>query len=59
VASTTKVDLVRSLGADEVLDYTREDFADGARRWDLIVDTPRAAVRSPTCGTPSPVGGRW
>jgi NADPH:quinone reductase-like Zn-dependent oxidoreductase len=39
VASTTKVDLVRSLGADEVLDYTREDFADGARRWDLIVDT--------------------
>jgi NADPH:quinone reductase-like Zn-dependent oxidoreductase len=39
VCSTTKVDLVRSLGADEVIDYTREDFADGARRWDLIVDT--------------------
>jgi NADPH:quinone reductase-like Zn-dependent oxidoreductase len=39
VASTTKVDLVRSLGAEEVIDYTREDFADGARRWDLIVDT--------------------
>jgi NADPH:quinone reductase-like Zn-dependent oxidoreductase len=39
VCSTTKVDLVRSIGADEVIDYTREDFANGARRWDLIVDT--------------------
>jgi len=39
VASTTKVELVRSIGADEVIDYTREDFADGARHWDLIVDT--------------------
>jgi NADPH:quinone reductase-like Zn-dependent oxidoreductase len=39
VASTNKVDLVRSIGADQVIDYTREDFADGSRRWDLIVDT--------------------
>jgi NADPH:quinone reductase-like Zn-dependent oxidoreductase len=39
VCSTTKVELVRSLGADEVIDYTREDFTDGARHWDLIVDT--------------------
>jgi NADPH:quinone reductase-like Zn-dependent oxidoreductase len=39
VASTTKVELVRSIGADEVIDYTREDFAGGGRRWDLIVDT--------------------
>lgn len=36
--STAKVDLVRSLGADEVLDYTVDDFADGTHRYDLIVD---------------------
>ena len=39
VCSTSKVDLVRSIGADEVIDYTRDDFADGARRYDLILDT--------------------
>ena len=39
VCSTPKMDLVRSIGADEVIDYTREDFADGRRRWDLILDT--------------------
>jgi NADPH:quinone reductase-like Zn-dependent oxidoreductase len=39
VAGTSKVDLVRQLGADEVIDYTREDFTDGSRRWDVIVDT--------------------
>jgi NADPH:quinone reductase-like Zn-dependent oxidoreductase len=39
VASGAKADLVRSLGADEVFDYTREDFTDGHGRWDAIVDT--------------------
>lgn len=39
VSSTSKTDLVRSIGADEVIDYTRDDFTDGSRRWDLIVDT--------------------
>jgi NADPH:quinone reductase-like Zn-dependent oxidoreductase len=38
VCSTTKMDLVRSLGADHVIDYTSEDFADGTRRYDLIID---------------------
>lgn len=38
VSSTAKVDLVRSIGADHVLDYSREDFADGVHRYDLIVD---------------------
>jgi NADPH:quinone reductase-like Zn-dependent oxidoreductase len=39
VASTTQVDLVRSIGADEVIDYTKEDATDGTRQWDLIIDT--------------------
>lgn len=38
VCSTTKVDLVRSLGADHVIDYTRTDFADGKQRYDVILD---------------------
>jgi NADPH:quinone reductase-like Zn-dependent oxidoreductase len=38
VASTTKLDLVRSLGATHALDYTRQDFADGAPGYDLILD---------------------
>ena len=38
VCSTTKTDLVRSIGADHVIDYTREDFADGRNRYDVILD---------------------
>jgi len=38
VASTAKADLVRSIGADQVIDYTREDFADGREHYDLILD---------------------
>ncbi|WP_350000976.1 NAD(P)-dependent alcohol dehydrogenase [Pseudarthrobacter sp. WHRI 8279] len=39
VCSTGKVELVRSLGADAVVDYTREDFAAGGVRYDVILDT--------------------
>jgi NADPH:quinone reductase-like Zn-dependent oxidoreductase len=45
VCSTAKLDLVRSLGADHVVDYTREDFTAGEHRYDLILDI---------AGNPSP-----
>jgi NADPH:quinone reductase-like Zn-dependent oxidoreductase len=39
VCSTAQIDLVRSIGADDVIDYTRHDVTDGTRQWDLILDT--------------------
>ncbi|CAN5382002.1 NAD(P)-dependent alcohol dehydrogenase [soil metagenome] len=39
VCSTAKVDLVRSLGADDVVDYTSDDITAAGRRYDLVVDT--------------------
>lgn len=49
VCSTAKVDTVRSLGADHVIDYTQRDFADGATQYDVILDvggnTPLARLR--------------
>ena len=69
VASTAKLDLVRSLGADHVIDYTNEDVTDGTRQYDLIVDvggrTPVRRLRRAltTRGTLVIVGGedggRW
>ncbi|GAA5649140.1 NAD(P)-dependent alcohol dehydrogenase [Geodermatophilus obscurus] len=68
VCSTRNVDLVRSLGADHVVDYTRTDFTRTEKRYDVILDNveaqPLAAVRralTPT-GTLIPNsgrGGRW
>lgn len=55
VCSTVKVELVRGLGAERVIDYRQEDFADGTSRYDVILDlggnTPLARLRralSPT-----------
>jgi NADPH:quinone reductase-like Zn-dependent oxidoreductase len=39
VCSTTKVDMVRSLGADHVIDYSHHDFAEGEQRHHVILDT--------------------
>jgi NADPH:quinone reductase-like Zn-dependent oxidoreductase len=38
VCSTAKVDAVRALGADHVVDYSSDDFADGEHRYDVILD---------------------
>ncbi|WP_299443851.1 NAD(P)-dependent alcohol dehydrogenase [uncultured Phycicoccus sp.] len=63
VASTSKLDAVRTLGADHVIDYTRQHIDDDDRRYDLIIDTggrnPLARLRralAPT-GTLVIVGG--
>jgi NADPH:quinone reductase-like Zn-dependent oxidoreductase len=69
VASTSKVDLVRAIGADEVIDYNCQDFAEGDIRYDVIVDiggnaslTRLRQALTPT-GTAAIVGGetggRW
>ncbi len=69
VCSTTKLELVRSIGADHVIDYTREDFAAGARRYDLVLDTaggrPLSVLRRALTARGTLVivgaeqGGRW
>jgi NADPH:quinone reductase-like Zn-dependent oxidoreductase len=38
VCSSRNADLVRSLGADEVIDYTQEDFTQGGRQYDVMLD---------------------
>lgn len=69
VASAGKADLVRSLGADYVIDYATNDYLDGSNRYDLIVDTgglnPIRRLRRALSRTGTLVvvggegGGRW
>jgi NADPH:quinone reductase-like Zn-dependent oxidoreductase len=71
VCSTRNVELVRSLGADHVIDYTKENFTQGTRQYDLILDNvgnhPLLAVRramSPDgtyvlIGGGGPDAGKW
>jgi NADPH:quinone reductase-like Zn-dependent oxidoreductase len=39
VCNTSQLDTVRSIGADDVIDYTQEDFTTSGRRWDVIIET--------------------
>ncbi|HYI50871.1 MAG TPA: NAD(P)-dependent alcohol dehydrogenase [Microbacterium sp.] len=68
VCSTRNVELVRSLGADHVVDYTRTDFSRAGKRYDVILDSveaqPLAAVRRALMPTGTLIpnsgrGGRW
>jgi NADPH:quinone reductase-like Zn-dependent oxidoreductase len=69
VVSTSQLELVRSVGADEVIDYTRADVTDGTRQWDVIIDTGgrRALSQLRRALTPTGTlvivggegGGRW
>jgi NADPH:quinone reductase-like Zn-dependent oxidoreductase len=68
VASTAKLDLVRSIGAGEVIDYTVEDFADRPERYDVILDVAgnrslsrlrRALTPKGTLVMVGGVGGGW
>jgi hypothetical protein len=66
---TRKLDFVRSLGAEDVVDYTRDDSADGVPRYDLIIDIAGnpvlARLRRALTPTGTAVitggeqGGRW
>jgi NADPH:quinone reductase-like Zn-dependent oxidoreductase len=68
VCSTNSVDLVRSIGADQVIDYTQQDFTRTGRRYDLILemagnrslaDLRRALTPKGTLVLVGGSGGRW
>ena len=56
VCSTANVELLRSLGADDVVDYTKDDFTRGERRYDVILDNVLNHPPKVTSGALAPGG---
>jgi NADPH:quinone reductase-like Zn-dependent oxidoreductase len=56
VCSTRNVEMVRSIGADHVIDYTREDFTQGDERYDFILDNVANHSLSDLRGALTPTG---
>jgi NADPH:quinone reductase-like Zn-dependent oxidoreductase len=56
VCSTRNLDLVRSLGADRVIDYTREDFTAGSDRYDIVLDCHASRPLLRCAGILAPTG---
>jgi NADPH:quinone reductase-like Zn-dependent oxidoreductase len=56
VCSTRNLDLVRSLGADRVIDYTREDFTTGSDHYDIILDCHASRPLLACAGILAPTG---
>jgi NADPH:quinone reductase-like Zn-dependent oxidoreductase len=69
VCSTPKVDLVRSIGADHVIDYTKEDFTSTGQRYDVLIDIAGGksvsecrrilTARGVLVGVGGPISGQW
>src|SRR6185369_5441353 len=57
VCSTANLELVRSIGADRVIDYTGEDFAKSGQTYDIILDTT-GTTSSSRCENALKPGGR-
>jgi NADPH:quinone reductase-like Zn-dependent oxidoreductase len=56
VSSTRNLELIRSLGADRVIDYTEEDYTDGELRYDVILDNVMNRPSSSTARVLAPTG---
>ena len=59
VCSTTNVELVKSLGADRVIDYTQEDFTQNGQRYDLILDPVVGKTSFSRCKNSLTSNGRY